>query len=42
MTPQTINRREGGLMSFRGRSQKLAVRAGQKLLGVPTIGGGSA
>jgi hypothetical protein len=49
--PQANNRREGSLTSCHGCSWKLCaftkkeletVKAAQKLLGVPTIGGGSA
>jgi|LakMenEpi03Aug12_release.lakeMendotaPanAssembly.Ray.scaffolds.fasta_scaffold6485013_1 hypothetical protein len=49
MTPQVINRREGGLKSCCGRGPKLraftlkeleTMKAVQKLLGAPTIGGG--
>jgi hypothetical protein len=48
MTPQATNRREGGLMSFRGCSSKLCaftskeletVRAAQKLLGLRLLAG---
>ncbi len=51
MTPLVTNRREGGLTSCCGHSQKLhafnqkeleTMRAAQKPLGAPTIGGGSA
>ncbi len=51
MTPQVTNRREGGLMSCRGRSQKLCaltqkeletMKVAQKLLAAPTIVRGSA
>jgi hypothetical protein len=49
MTPQATNRREGGLSSCCGHGRKFrdftqkeleSVRAAQKLLGVPNIGGG--
>ncbi len=51
MASQTTNRSEGGLMLCCGCSLKLcaftqkeleAVKMAQKLLGAPTIGGGSA
>jgi hypothetical protein len=51
MTPQVTIRREGGLTSLCGRSRMFCafsekelenVKAAQKLLGAPTIGGGSA
>jgi hypothetical protein len=51
MTPQATNRREGGLSSCCGHGRKFrdfthkeleSMRAAQKLLGVPNIGGGSA
>jgi hypothetical protein len=43
MTSQATNRREGVSTSYRGHSRKLeTMRAAHELLGVPTIGGGSA
>ncbi len=51
MTPQVTNGKEGGLMSCDGRSRKFSaftqneletMRSVHKLLGAPTIDGGSA